>query len=88
MPPSVARSQLPNRNAQATKEPLRRRPERAFVVRCCTNNTQPFRNSPAKLLFLLKFQPGSKCPVNYLSAAEELERFPQQSESSSESSAE
>ena len=55
MPPSVARTQLPNGNAHATKEPLGKAGLNAFSDGCCTNNTQPAVNFRSKSLFYIYF---------------------------------
>ena len=55
MPPSVARPQLPNGHAHATKEPLGKLGVSVFADGCCTNNTQPGSNFRSNLLFYRSF---------------------------------
>src|SRR5689334_3312116 len=54
MPPSVARPQLPNGNAHATKEPLGKAGLSVFSGGCCTNNTQQWSGLRSNPLFNLK----------------------------------
>jgi hypothetical protein len=60
MPPSVARSQLPNRDAHATKEQLGSAPAPRFSDWCCTNNTGWTPFDSVKPLLLLHFATVSK----------------------------
>ena len=55
MPPSVARPQLPNGHAHATKEPLGKLGVSVFSDGCCTNNTQPRSNFRSNPLFYRRF---------------------------------